>query len=97
MTTRESARPVKWILHSDKREHHLVEIKRTFRAACREAKIEDPRFHDLRHTVATRWAEAGAQPSTIAELLGRAVEKAGRLSEIEKAGHNVVTMKKREA
>jgi integrase len=105
-----------YIFASGRREHHLVEIKRAFRAACRDAGIEDLHFHDLRHTAATRWIEGGAPISTVAELLGhadlrmtarythatdqakrRAVEEAGRLSEIEKAGHNVVTMKKREA
>ena len=49
-----------WVFKSDKREKHLVEIKRAFRTACREAEIEDLHFHDLRHTAATRWAEAGA-------------------------------------
>jgi integrase len=73
-------------------------------------------FHDLRHTAATRWAEAGAQITTIAELPGhadlhmtarythatdyaerRAVEAAARVVELENSGHNLVTMKKREA
>ena len=34
------------------------------------AKIEDFRFHDLRHTAATRMAEAGVDIRTIAEFLG---------------------------
>lgn len=85
-------------------------------AACKEAKIEGLHFHDLRHTAATRRAEAGAQPSTIAELLGhadlrmtarythatdqakrRAVESIANYGENDEAGHNLVTMKKREA
>jgi integrase len=94
----------------------LVEIKRAFRASCLIAGIEGLHFHDLRHTAATRWAEAGAQPSTIAELLGhadlrmtarythatdyakrRVVEEAARMKDSEDSGHNLVTMKKREA
>ena len=109
-------RSKQWVFLSDKREHHLVEIKRAFRAACREAHLEDLHFHDLRHTAATRWAEAGAQQTTVMELLGhtdarmsarythatdqakrRAVEQAANLTEIQKSGHNLVTMKKREA
>jgi integrase len=44
--------------------------KRSFRTACDEAKIEDLRFHDLRHTFATRLAEAGMSNDLIARLLG---------------------------
>lgn len=95
----------------------LVISSPTFnRTPCDEAKLADLHFHDLRHTAATRWAEAGAQPTTIAELLGhadlrmtarythatdqakrRAVEAASRSAAIDQAGHNLVTMKKREA
>jgi integrase len=45
-------------------------IKRAFESARRLAKIEDLRFHDLRHTAATRMAEAGTDPFTIAAILG---------------------------
>jgi integrase len=34
------------------------------------AKIRDFRFHDLRHTAATRMADAGANVIVIAEILG---------------------------
>lgn len=38
--------------------------------ACERAKITGLRFHDLRHTAATRLADAGADPFTIAAILG---------------------------
>jgi integrase len=46
------------------------QVKRSFVTACRLAKIEDFRFHDLRHTAATRMGEAGIDPFTIAAILG---------------------------
>jgi len=50
----------------------LVEIKKGFTAACLRAGIKDFRFHDLRHTAASRLAEVGADPFVIAEILGHA-------------------------
>jgi integrase len=44
--------------------------KRSFAFACRKAGIEDFRFHDLRHTFATRAGDAGATAFEIAALLG---------------------------
>jgi len=46
----------------------VVEIKRAWATACRLAGITSLRFHDLRHTAATRLADAGA--FTIAAILG---------------------------
>lgn len=48
----------------------LDNIKRSFRGAVDKAGIEDFRFHDLRHTAATRMAEAGADAFTIMRILG---------------------------
>jgi integrase len=48
----------------------FTHIKRCFPTACRLAEIEDFRFHDLRHTAATRMAESGVDPFTIAAILG---------------------------
>src|SRR6185503_9509554 len=48
----------------------LGDVKRAFATACRLAGIVNLRFHDLRHTAATRLAEAGADAFTIAAILG---------------------------
>lgn len=44
----------------------------TFRECCLKLKIKDLHFHDLRHTAASRLADAGASPFVIAEILGHA-------------------------
>lgn len=48
----------------------LIEIKYSFARAVREAKITDLRFHDLRHTAATRMGDAGADAFTLAAIFG---------------------------
>jgi len=48
----------------------LVEIKYSFAKAVRDAKIKDLRFHDLRHTAATRMGDAGADAFTLAAIFG---------------------------
>ncbi len=47
-------------------------VQTAFRTALRKARIKDFRFHDLRHTAATRLAEAGATPIAVQHLLGHA-------------------------
>jgi len=45
-------------------------IQRSFKTACRIAKIDNLRFHDLRHTVATRLVESGVPLHAVSKLLG---------------------------
>ena len=47
-----------------------LDIRRSFREACKAAEIENFRFHDLRHSAGTRLAEAGVNVVVIAEILG---------------------------
>jgi integrase len=50
-------------------------VSRRFKVASRSAKVRPVRFHDLRHTFATRLAAAGVPLRTIQEYLGHADAK----------------------
>ena len=52
--------------------HNLTvqRIDKAFKAALVRTKIEDFRFHDLRHTFASHLAMRGASPKDLQELLG---------------------------
>lgn len=45
------------------------EITKSFNNACKKANIENFRFHDLRHTVATRLVERGVDIRTVQEIM----------------------------
>lgn len=47
-----------------------LDVARWFNAAVKRAKIDDFRFHDLRHTAASYLAMSGATPPEIAAVLG---------------------------
>jgi integrase len=50
-------------------------VTRRFQQACRDAGVEPIRFHDLRHTFATRLAASGTPLRTIQEFLGHSDSK----------------------
>jgi integrase len=52
-----------------------TKLTRRFKAACIEAGVRPIRFHDLRHTFATRLAASGQPMRTIQEFLGHADSK----------------------
>lgn len=45
-------------------------LRRSFRVALKKAHVEDLRFHDLRHTFATRLVQAGVDLYKVQRLLG---------------------------
>ncbi len=49
-----------------------TDIKKSFHSVMKEAKIDNFRFHDLRHTVATRLAESNIDLVVVKEILGHA-------------------------
>lgn len=51
-------------------QHPYTDLKNSFSAALKAADISDFRFHDLRHTFASRLVMAGADLNTVRELLG---------------------------
>jgi integrase len=50
-------------------------LSKRFKAACRDAGVCEVKFHDLRHTFATRLAASGQPMRTIQEFLGHADSK----------------------
>lgn len=52
-----------------------TKVTRRFQQACRDAGVRVVRFHDLRHTFATRLAASGQPLRTIQEFLGHADAK----------------------
>jgi len=62
--------PSTYVFPSPRTDERLVEIKYSFARAVKEAKITDLRFHDLRHTAATRMGDAGADAFTLAAIFG---------------------------
>ncbi len=52
-----------------------AKVTKRFKAACVDAGVRPIRFHDLRHTFATRLAASGTPIRTIQEFLGHADSK----------------------
>ena len=50
-------------------------ISKRFKKACKDVRVRPVRFHDLRHTFATRLAASGTPMRTIQEFLGHADSK----------------------
>ena len=48
----------------------IQDVKKAFKTACKNAEIKDLRFHDLRHTSATKMIESGTDLVTVSKILG---------------------------
>lgn len=62
--------PSPYVFPSPRTDERLIEIKYSFTRAVKQAKITDLRFHDLRHTAATRMGDGGADAFTLAAIFG---------------------------
>ena len=63
-------RTSEYVFPSPKTKERLIDVKFRFDKAKRDAAIKDFRFHDLRHTAATRMAEGGADAFTLSAIFG---------------------------
>lgn len=63
-------RTSEYVFPNPKTEGRLIDVKFRFDKAKKEAGIRDFRFHDLRHTAATRMADGGADAFALAEIFG---------------------------
>jgi integrase len=57
-------------VYLDNKGQKINTIRTAFTAACRRANLKGLRFHDLRHTAATRMVESGANIVAISKILG---------------------------
>lgn len=74
---------------SDKNVKKPVEIRKAWVTCLRRAKVTNLRFHDLRHTAASRFATLGYSLSEIAEILGHTDQRSTQIYTHFAKGHTV--------
>ena len=68
-----------YVFFNDKTKKPRTDLKNGFGTACVIAGLDDFRFHDLRHTAATRLADAGTNTREIMAILGhRCIQTSAR-------------------
>jgi len=61
-----------FVFYNPETKKPIQDVKRAFGTACKKAGIIGLRFHDLRHTAATKMIEAGVDLVTASKILGHA-------------------------
>jgi integrase len=78
------------LLFPSKEPHRPIDLRSAWETALKAARIDDFRFHDLRHSAASYLAMNGASLAEIAEVLGHKtlsmVKRYAHLSELHTAG-----------
>lgn len=59
-----------YVFYNPATDNHILSLKKGFRLACKNARIEDLRIHDLRHTFASWLVQSGIALYTVRDLLG---------------------------
>lgn len=67
---KELSRNSEYIFFNPKTKSHILDIKTSFKTACKRADIKGLRLHDLRHTAASRMIQAGIDLVTVSKILG---------------------------
>lgn len=59
-----------YIFYNPKTKTRIKDVKNSFKAVCEDAGIKGLRFHDLRHTAATKMIQSGVDLVTVSRILG---------------------------
>lgn len=59
-----------YVFYNSATQTRYSDLKRAFNSVCKKANISNFRFHDLRHTAATRMVAAGVPITTVKDILG---------------------------
>lgn len=74
-TLKELDKSHSFVFYNPKTKKNIVEIKRSFNTAREKAGLKKVRFHDLRHTAATRMCELGVPLKIVSQILGHSTIK----------------------